>query len=172
MQLDRILNDPIAELVDPDDQVIPPASAVSGWQVPEPDRRALLDFGLPRIPIMKYLPEASPPAEAVKRDDEVMGYLLGRLRILDVFAAPGTGAVQGVSRRNGRRSFLNSSAASYVEISWRMYHLRMERYMIDNDEEADLALAAFLRRANEIDPQVGQDETQSYWAGEAKAWAA
>ncbi|MFE4695824.1 SUKH-4 family immunity protein [Streptomyces sp. NPDC056738] len=53
-----VLSQPLERLIAGDQQVLIPEA--QGWDIPESDRRALRELGLPRLPLFTFRPQSSP----------------------------------------------------------------------------------------------------------------
>jgi SUKH-4 immunity protein len=168
--VEEILSLPVEELLEPEVQVRLPAEDVSAWGLSHDDARALIELGLPMVEISQFIPDAEPGREPQKFGD-YFGYHLGILRRLDACLLVESGRVVGVPYDQfASFAFVNSSAAQYVESSWRYYWLQREIGDLPMTLETFETFEAFLQRIRAIDAAIGSDPIASFWPGVIESW--
>jgi SUKH-4 immunity protein of toxin-antitoxin system len=168
--LNDILRAPVAELVVAEDQVLVAAGDVARWDVPDADRRALTNFGLPLMGDAGCIPEPD-PGPAPKAFGKHSAYYLGIAKRLEVGAIPGSGRVSGfvAGDPDSDPAFFNSSISLYVASSWRYYWLARElgdEITLQSYDE----MAKFLAAIVASDPAVGDDASRSWWPAVIEGW--
>jgi SUKH-4 immunity protein len=166
-ELDDILRAPVADLVVAEDQVLVAAADVARWDIPEADRQALTEYGLPLMEVPGCIPEPEPGPSPHAFGNQP-AYNLGIASRLEVGALPGSGRVLGFVE-GSEPVFFNSSVSLYVTSCWRYYQL--SRWVGDDVTlQTYDDLAQFLAAIQASDAAVGSDATRSWWPAVVDAW--
>jgi hypothetical protein len=165
--LDDVLRAPLADLIVADDQVLVAASDVARWDIPDADRRALTEYGLPLMEQAGCIPEPEPGPSPTTFGNH-SAYNLGIAKRLEVGAIEGSGRVAGFAE-GSEPAFVNSSVSLYVASCWRYYWLARELGDEITLETFD-DLARFLAAIQASDPAVGGDATRSWWPAVVEGW--
>jgi hypothetical protein len=145
---------------------------VATWQLPEPDKAALVSCGVPLIDGL---------VDAAAFDAEPTRYRLAERRMIDgVYCAlPGTGQVQEIQLPTGETRFVNSSIVLWLRSlhlvgTWLSTSTAIERW--DEDEAAEdtalAELADLLQQIKTLDPPAygDGDHRTHFWPGTLDRW--
>lgn len=162
---ERSLTAPLAELVVPSVQVLPP-DAVRTWRLPAADLDAYRRYGLPVVAPSRF----RPTFDAVVEDEDQLHYRLGTLADADLVTAADTGSVEGfvtLETATGLRYWVNGSGALLVDTAWRWYGVNTALRAAPFDERTYDRLDRFFALVREQDPTVAEN---SLWWGLVEGW--